>query len=345
MEKGTLFNLRNLINRRNVVKKCKQNVNATEDFLEVVVVGYVVSAVLEYLKMSSIDDLPSRDIIPDVEMVWTEDDSKRSQILSSIATDVVKQHIDLTMQPQMHFPAEDEEASQSGEQPNINIKPTSSVHSDNGDKDNILAYSREVLTLGLLHAEFKDSIKEGDGDRVLRIWKYLLLLFKASKRKNYAIEAFNILVQYHLVLPPQIAEQLKWSRFINTHGYPGKNISCDLHLEHMNKLLKTAIEGLGPNKGKKAIIRAGRMIGTLSDALFKFDEDNCVSSVSGAHTNKSADKDLNQILKHLSAMKVFQNIPSRKHRSFSTLQDGFIKSVEPKKLNDWILTCYVDRYL
>ena len=32
--------------------------------------------------------------------------------------------------------------------------------------------------------EFKDAIREGDGNRVLRVWKYFLLLFKAADRKN-----------------------------------------------------------------------------------------------------------------------------------------------------------------
>ena len=60
----------------------------------------------------------------------------------------------------------------------------------------------EVLSLGLLFLNFKDAIREGDGDRVL-----------------------------------------KWSRFVNMKGLSGHNISCDLHNEHLNQLLKVAIEG------------------------------------------------------------------------------------------------------
>ena len=81
--------------------------------------------------------------------------------------------------------------------------------------DSVYAYSCETLTLGLLFLEFKDGIREGDGTRVMRVWKYFLLLFKASNRKNYAIESLTLLSQYHLILPQQLAEQLKWSRFIN----------------------------------------------------------------------------------------------------------------------------------
>ena len=102
-----------------------------------------------------------------------------------------------------------------------------------------------VLTLGFLIFNFKDAVREGGGYQIFLIWKYMLLLFRATKRKNYAIEAFTLLSQYHTTLPSNLAEQLKWSRFTNVHGLPGHNISCDLHIEHLSKLVKVSIEGLG----------------------------------------------------------------------------------------------------
>jgi L1 cell adhesion molecule like protein len=44
-----------------------------------------------------------------------------------------------------------------------------------------------------------DDIREGDGERILRCWRYFLLLFKATGRKNYSIEAFTLLTQYHFL--------------------------------------------------------------------------------------------------------------------------------------------------
>ena len=94
-------------------------------------------------------------------------------------------------------------------------------------------------------------MREGDGDRVLLIWKYFMLIFKAMGHRNYAAEAFTVLSQYQITLPENLAEQLKWSRFINIHGLPGHNISCDLHMEHINRLVKEAIDGLGASKSKR----------------------------------------------------------------------------------------------
>ena len=55
---------------------------------------------------------------------------------------------------------------------------------------------------------------------MLSIRKYLFLLFKATDKKNCAIESFTVLAQYNILLPPSIGEQLKWSRLINVHGLP-----------------------------------------------------------------------------------------------------------------------------
>ncbi len=48
MERGTLYQLWNLIDRRNVTTNVKSDINAVEDFLETVVEGYIVAAVMKY---------------------------------------------------------------------------------------------------------------------------------------------------------------------------------------------------------------------------------------------------------------------------------------------------------
>ena len=147
--------------------------------------------------------------------------------------------------------------------PDVNVVDTP----NNPKADKVNLYSKELLSLGLLHKEFGDAIREGDGQRVLRCWKYLLLIFKASKRNNYSIEAFTFLAQQQFVLSPRLAHQQLWSRFINTSGKEGHNVPCDLHMEHLNRVLKDSIQQLGANKTKKAIIRAGKCIDKLDEVL------------------------------------------------------------------------------
>ena len=141
----------------------------------------------------------------------------------------------------------------------------------------------------MIYLEFKDAIKEGDGTRVLRCWKYFLLYFRATGHKNYCIEAFNFLALYYYVLPPQhFAEQMLWGRFINQAGKRGQNISADLHMEHLNRLCKDIVNHLGPNKSPKAILRAGKALGTI---LNNFDLITN-TKVSSSHISPSFAEDL-----------------------------------------------------
>ena len=118
--------------------------------------------------------------------------------------------------------------------------------------DRVFQYSVQLLRLGLFYHEFADAIREGDGNRVLRCWKYMLPIFSASGSRNYACEAANLLIQHSYTLPPRLAQQLLWSRFVNVHGRPGCNVPVDIQLEHLNKIAKSAISFLGSNKSKKS---------------------------------------------------------------------------------------------
>lgn len=98
-----------------------------------------------------------------------------------------------------------------------------------------------------------------------------LLAFKASHKFNYAVEAFTLLAQYEFLLPERLRQQFLWSRFINTQGRPGHNILCDLHMEHCNCLVKTAVTYLGANVTPKAITRIGKCAGPLMKVCQQYD--------------------------------------------------------------------------
>ena len=146
--------------------------------------------------------------------------------------------------------------------------------------------------MGCFYMEFVDAIREGDGGRVLRCWKYMAVMFSNSGNRNYACEAANLLIQYYYILSPRQASQLLWSRFVNTHGRPGRNIPVDLHMEHLNKVAKGAIGQLGSNKSTKAIERIGRAMGTLSPVLENFDCINNVVHTSSRQRKQKAQKDV-----------------------------------------------------
>ena len=189
--------------------------------------------------------------------------------------------------------------------------------------------------MGLLFLE----LMQGRGVGMERVWKYLMLIFKSTGRKNYAIEALTLLTQFHFTLPPNLAQQVKWSRFVNVAGLPGHNISCDLMMEHINRFVKISIEGLGCNKSEKAIIKFGKAVGVLSRVTDSFDKEAGVPQSSGKHSTKSAKKDLWEVVNQLILCQedIFTPTP-QKHCSFKTLKTNLIKTLEldEESLKEWM---------
>ena len=212
--------------------------------------------------------------------------------------------------------------------------------------DKIHLYASQLMTLLLFWHSFNDAIREGDGDRVLSYWKFLLVIFRAKGHRNYCKEAIILLSQYHFLLSPRKAAQLKWSRFINTKGRKGGNISCDLHLEHLNRRLKGLITGLRSNASSsvnesiypnRAVNRVARSIGVLHDICSNFEEQNDVKPESDKHNPPSFMKDVKNVLEVLEEQNVFDQQAHRKHSSFSNF-NTILQQCPSSHLKPWITT-------
>ena len=115
--------------------------------------------------------------------------------------------------------------------------------------------------------EFRDAIHEGDGNHILRVWKFLLLHFRYAGRKKYALEAFHQLAVDSLV-SPRLAAQMKWSRVVNTCGGAGNNLPVNLFMEHLDRSLKDYVKDLGANT---SILQCGKSLkGIYMHCMLKF---------------------------------------------------------------------------
>ena len=264
--------------------------------------------------MSTLDDQPTDDIIPTPETAWTQSQDERKSLLMNLSKRVVEKYISCCFQ---------------------------SPHKKSNDGVN--EYTRNLLSIGCIYLLFKDAIKEGDGRRVLQYYRYLLPIFINSGRRNYANEAFNLLCQYHHDLPAQQAEQLVWSRFVNTTGVKGGNIPTDLHLEHLNRILKGTVHGLGSNKTETAIVRSSKAIGIIKEVIDKFDQQNKVPSSNKSHRIPAIKKELEAIVNELKQYQVFDTFPGRKHPSFEKPVD--VMHIKPTKdIFDWVVEHVESRY-
>ena len=273
--------------------------------------AHVLAAAMEFFGMESLDDEPNQEVFP--PGVWMLHREERKDLLLSVCGAIVEQYSDITT-----FKADDS--------------------NEGRNEDKVLSYAKELLTFGLFYKEHVDGVHLGDGVRMLLWWRFMMLIFKSTSRINYSIEAFIILAQHDYLLSERERMQLLYSRFINTHGLPGKNISCDLHMEHMNRLLKEAIKALHANKTPNAICRLGRCIGPLSDILNRYDTVHDSESPKCSHKPPKTEKDLNLLVKELLKAEVFNNKPGRTHNSFATFKNNPMSTLLKDDVQGWMST-------
>ena len=198
--------------------------NACDDFFDTVVTSYILVACMQMLEMDSLSDVPTAEEFGFSVDSWMNSDITRRSEIYWFCQAFVDRHVDFSYHT---------------------VKARSS--------DDVINYSNDVISLGLFYSNYKDTVKEGDGQRVKLCWKYLLPVFKALDKRNYSGKVLRMLYSCNYMLSPRQSQQLLYSRFINTHGLPGRNIAADLHMEHLNRACKDAIKGLGANKTEKSL--------------------------------------------------------------------------------------------
>ncbi len=278
--------------------------NACEDFFGVIFKSFITSAAMEILNMGSVDEWPDNT----AEESWLQDRQEREQLMDMVLSRITDKFINI----QFHSPHISSE-------------------------DRVLEYAKELISVGSLSAEFADAIKQGDGERVIRCWRYLMVIFHNSNRKNYAKEAVLLLHQHQYLLSPQLSERLMYDRFINVRGMHGSNISADLHMEHLNRILKNGIESLASNKNEKPILTLGKAIGTIGPVLSNFDTINDVDHHKTRHKPDAMKKEILKVTSCIHKLKLFHSTPGRQFPTFPNPRSLVHKSSKDK-LNTWIET-------
>ena len=369
-DRGTLVQLRNLINRRNVANDVSGRFIASIDFFELVTKCHIVAAAMDFFGMNAPQDEPTTNTLPQDILLWPDKKSQWRSFSFIIGRMVdryiivrcytqLKQKNTIIRQPTIHelstnphvqrvaaehmyitTPAETSRSSAKHRQlpPTVLIsdQPRASLTVQEYAPDSVHNYACAVLNDGMLMLEFRDAIHEGDGNRILRVWKFLLLHFRYAGRKKYALEAFHQLAA-DSVVSPRLAAQMKWSRVVNTRGGAGNNLPVDLFMEHLNRSLKDYVKDLGANISKETILQRGKSLKGIYTVCSNFDETSEIHAESLHHTTKSSQKDEEIIIKEQSqTSRVFDYIPGRKHRAFETILPNISHSINANKLFKWL---------
>ncbi len=204
--------------------------------------------------------------------------------------------------------------------------------------DDLYNYARLRLSMGLLLRNFDDSIKEGDGGRTIRCWKFAMLIFRTYGHPKYALAALQLQAWLQAMLSPRLSHSLIWNRTVNNKGGAGKNIALDLRLEHLNNLLKGFLKNLGPNLTESAAMRCSQAIEKMEKLLESVDFDLQIAKPSGHHKVTKSHDDFKALVKELTLKgDVFssQSTP-RKYDVFKNFQVSLLQGLDYGKLNKWI---------
>lgn len=88
-EHCTLYQIRDLINRRNDVKKPIDSFNACDDFLMTVLVSHIIAAAMDVLHINRLELVPPDSIINDAQNLWMKTEKDRKAVLKHICGKIV----------------------------------------------------------------------------------------------------------------------------------------------------------------------------------------------------------------------------------------------------------------
>ena len=216
---GTLKYFREKYNRHNATpKKVLDSYEGSEELFLSMGRAYIVEAALKYFGMKQLTDKPTVYVFP--KNIVHESVVKKQQYLD----EAIGGFIDTFVLQKQSGSACDSE-------------------------DHIKNYGLCCIFLTVILLQLKDTAAEADGDRNLINQKLLFSIFKSlGTYSKYAIEMFVSIAQMECLLTPRLSAEFKWGFFTNWRGGPGRNIEDDLGQEISNKISKSIVQRMGPNK-------------------------------------------------------------------------------------------------
>ncbi|XP_028518482.1 uncharacterized protein LOC114576306 [Exaiptasia diaphana] len=377
-DKCTLYSDRNLINRRNVKADVDKAVNPCRQFFELEVKARVIASAMLILGIDNLNGIPTQIVPANAKEMTTVQQRHLLKKIASQVVDLFVLQKDKTdallnkvLTEEEHelarsrdqtedgrfmcrFPGcgktfahngkrkQDHEATHDMSETEISDIPVSSKipKVKKEETDDMFNYQCSFLEYAMIIFNFFDAIKEGDGKRVVRCWKFQLpYLRNDSASTKYALEALTLVFQVNALLSPRDVHRFVWNRFAcNNAGY-GHNIPLDLNMEFLNRILKEVVRKLGPNaKNPKTIDRYCRAVNVTKVVLDNFDREISLKKMSGKHVRASAIPDLHKVIAELVSQKAFTWTPNREYIHYKNVQPSLLEGMDMHDMFKWINT-------
>ena len=346
--------MRNAIDARNVSNDPHNRYYAAAEFIDKVTDSYLVTGAVVYFGMASVDDQPT---INTYEGIALDEGGKKKYVVEVI-TDFLDEHV-VCSTPELSHTAptsndlkcrvcqkaykrptalkKHEEEKHEEEKHGIAQAEQLSLEQSQKE-DKVRNYTHQLLIVLLLRLVHNDAIKHGDGERVIRLYKYFCLYFKVSNCPKYSFAMRQLQAQCNVnaLLSARLAHSLTWNRFVNHQGKPDTNHPMDLEIEHDNKLFKTDCHSYRGEITERTVQRVGRGSMPSDEIVRNFDETSAVKRPSGKHTTMSTKEDVIALVEHLLPAQVYSNIPGRAHLAFEEMPHSILDTIDCDKIKTWI---------
>ena len=95
-----------------------------------------------------------------------------------------------------------ESTAENNDQPPLTSSPVINSKFSEDDRDGMLAYQEALFEYGMLVVNFWDAVAEGDGERILRCWKFFLMYLKhqGGSATKYSLEVLYRMFQVYALL-------------------------------------------------------------------------------------------------------------------------------------------------
>eukprot|EP00794_Sanderia_malayensis_P012570 gene12570-13857_t len=365
-DRCTMFSDKVLVNRRDINTDVSRRYSGCKKFFLLEVQARVIAGFCEVLGIASPDEVPSEQLLTRIKVMTARE---KDEYLNRISAAVVDKFIIRNVRNDRMVESQEYEDWLV----NTNVKNSSGqflcrfksctqtfkydkskrlehekmhgLHKElsscikNIPNDDMFNYQCSLLDIGMVVTNFFDAVSEGDGSRVIRSWKFMLMYLRqdGARSRKYALEALYLLCQIYALLSPRDAHSLVWNRFNKNKNGKGGNIPLDLALEHYNNLLKNVVRKLGPNStNPKVIDRFCKALSVNKKLLENFDGSCAVIKRSGEHVAANITNELKKIVVELIKNNAMQIRQGRKFEVLRDIKPSLLEDFDVHSMYKWI---------
>ena len=197
--------------------------------------------------------------------------------------------------------------------------------------DGVFNYASALVKVALSYRDTHDAYSMGDGDRLFRNLKFLLLHFDKGHHIKYRLWSFRMMAYDNSLLSEYERQIYRNNISINIRGGIRHCIANDNLVEIHVKKVKECISAMGANYNFEAARKAAKCIDVVSDIT-----DSLASRKSGRHSTPKTDKDVDKMAAILLENNAFDTMPGRKHAAYPNMASDLLENINLVNINSWL---------